>query len=130
MEFTEGAPSGPSVWVTSREVSVSHRQQFSSAASATAVTAAVAAVATAEDQDGSSQSRLEALNLMLPRAISITLSGRTESGGLNDKTNSITHEDGAPSGAQAATCVFQGYEALRAMRERAHHFRKGRPLWL
>lgn len=97
---------------------------MNSAARATAVAAAVAAVVDDDDHDGASHSQLEALNLMLPRSVSITLGGKSDCGHQNDKTGCQIHGEG-DSRAHASTCVLHGYEALRAIRARAHRFRTG-----
>lgn len=125
----QGGQTGPGVWVTAKELEMSEGQQINSAARVTAVAAAVAAVvavAKPDDLDGTSHSKLEALNLMLPRSLPMNFGGKSECGGLNEKVTVQLNGEGGSLGSQG---VFHGYEALRAIRFRAHKFRTGYHNW-
>ena len=94
----------------------------------TAVAAAVAAVASAGVHDNAAESQLEALNLMLPRALSATMGCREEAAATTAAAAAaaaFNKTDGGDPRA-APPGVLHGYEALRAMRARAHEFRKGK----
>ncbi|KAL8431937.1 hypothetical protein Efla_002774 [Eimeria flavescens] len=109
-------------------------QKMKSAARATAVAAAVAAVAASAEHEFPGSSQLEALNLMLPRSLSIALSGGGKgadaaSSSAEKIAGLIPGEQPAAAGATDSTHVLHGYEALRAIRKRAHKFRTGYHNW-
>ncbi|XP_026193561.1 mannitol 2-dehydrogenase [Cyclospora cayetanensis] len=118
----------PKQWNTSCEIANSDNQQlhWQSDARETAVAEAVAAVAHSGGHEYGS-SHFEALNLMLPRAASAALGSRSESGSIRIKLGSQAQSEG--SAIAGTHAVLHGYEALRAMRARAHEFRKGYHNW-
>ncbi|KAL8449416.1 hypothetical protein Emed_003067 [Eimeria media] len=118
-------PSGPpgnGPWETPRESVAAEGLRQRSAARATAVAEAVAAVAASEEHECGANSQLEALNLMLPRSMSLALGGgKLESSGSAEKMN--IQGEAAAGGPSDSSRVLHGYQALRAIRTRAHKFR-------
>ncbi|KAL8452979.1 hypothetical protein Emag_002065 [Eimeria magna] len=121
-------PSGGGLWETPRESVAAEGLRQSSAARATAVAEAVAAVAASEELECGANSQLEALNLMLPRSVSLALgSGKLEGSGSAEKIS--TQGESAVGGPSDSSRVLHGYQALRAIRTRAHKFRTGYHNW-
>ncbi|KAL8435695.1 hypothetical protein ACSSS7_002298 [Eimeria intestinalis] len=122
-------PLGGEPWETARESVAAEGLRQRSAARATAVAEAVAAVAASEEHECGANSQLEALNLMLPRSMSIALgSGKLESSGSAEKINT-QGEQATAGGPPDSSHVLHGYQALRAIRTRAHKFRTGYHNW-
>ncbi|KAL8271607.1 hypothetical protein Esti_004463 [Eimeria stiedai] len=119
-------PSGsPTGWpcAAPRESAGAEGLRQRSAARATAVAEAVAAVAASDEHECGANSQLEALNLMLPRSMSLVLgSGKLEGYSSAEKLNT----QGGPSDSSH---VLHGYQALRAIRTRAYKFRTGYHNW-